>query len=137
MSEQSKQVVRDCWAAASTGNVAAVAAYYNLDAVYYGPGGEEVRGRDNIAAFLTGYFTAFPDMKLTVEDIFAEGDKVFSRVRANGTNTGELLGSIPATGKRMEIRWIMNVARIANSKIAEEWEIFDQMDMMRQLGLAP
>lgn len=134
MSEQNTAVVRDCWQAANGGKVSAVATFYAQDALYHGAGGEEVRGRDNIAAVLEGYFTAFPDIKMTIEDIFAHGDRVFSRVRAEGTHKGELMGT-PPTGKRIDLRWIMNVARVANGKIVEEWEIFDQMDMMRQLGL--
>ena len=135
MSEDAKKVVRDCWAAASSGKIAAVAEFYAPDAVYYGSGGEPVRGRDNIAAVIGTYLTAFPDMKMTIEDIFSESDRVFSRVTARGTNTGPLPNGHPATGKKVEMRWIMNVARISNGKIAEEWEILDLMDMLAQLGV--
>jgi steroid delta-isomerase-like uncharacterized protein len=135
MSEQTKAVVRDCWAAANSGKPSEVAKFYAPDAVYHG-GGDAIKGRDNIVAFLDGYFTAFPDMKLTIEDIFAEGDRVFSRVRAEGTNKGAFMGQ-PPTGKRVDLRWIMNVARVDGGLIAEEWEIVDGAEMMKQLGVAP
>ncbi len=135
MSEATKEVVLDSWKAANTGQVSAVGTFYAKDAVYHGSAGEEVKGRDAIVSYLERYFVAFPNMKLTVEDIFAEGDRVFSRVRAQGTNTGELMG-LPATGKHVDLRWIMNVSRVADGKVVEEWEILDMMDMMRQLGFA-
>ncbi len=133
MSEQNKAVVRNCWAVASTGNVSAVGEFYDEDVVYHGSGGEAIRGRESVTAFLQGYFSAFPDMKMTIEDIFGEGDRVFSRVRAEGTHKGELMG-MPATGRAVTISWIMNVARVANGKIVEEWEVLDLLDVMRQLG---
>ena len=136
MSEANKTVVRDCWNAASTGKVSAVSPYYAGDAVYHGAGGEEVRGRANITAFLETYFTAFPDIKMTIEDILAEGDRVFSRVRAQGTNTGDMMG-MPPTGKRIDLRWLMNVARIAEGKIQECWWAYDVLGALQQLGVVP
>jgi predicted ester cyclase len=78
--------------------------------------------------------TALPDIKLTVEDIFGEGDRVFSRARLQGTNTGEFNG-MPPTGKSIDIRWIMNACRVQDGRIVEEWETVDQMEILRQLGL--
>ena len=102
----------------------------------HGAAGEEITGRQAVVAMIGGYFTAFPDMNTHVEDVFGEGDRVFTRVRLEGTNTGELMG-MPATGKRVEIRWLMNAARLEDGKVIEEWEIFDRMDMMAQLGHLP
>ena len=133
--EENKALVRRGWEIAGTLRSQAMKEVYDRDVLYHGTAGEEIRGLESVVAFIQGYFTAFPDMKFTVEDVFGEGDRVFSRVRVEGTNTGEMMGT-PPTGKRLDIRWLMNVARIADGKIVEEWEIFDQMDMMRQLGLA-
>ena len=134
MSDQNKDVVRGCWEVANRHDASGFDTYYDKDVVYHGGGSEDIRGRENVKAYLQGYLSAFPDIKLTIEDIFGEGDKVFSRARMEGTNTGTLLG-MPPTGKRVEIRWIMNVARVANGKIVEEWEILDALEMMRQLGV--
>jgi predicted ester cyclase len=65
--------------------------------------------------------------------VFGEGDRVFTRVRLTGTNTGEFMGK-PATGKRVDIRWVMNVVRVQDGKVVEEWELFDNLDLMKQLG---
>jgi steroid delta-isomerase-like uncharacterized protein len=133
MSDQNQEVVRACWEVANGHDASAFKNYYDKDVVYHG-GAEEIRGVENVTAYLQGYLTAFPDMKLTIEDIFSNGDKVFSRVRAEGTNTGEIMG-MPPTGRHMEIRWIMNEARVVNGRIVEEWEIVDELEIMRQLGV--
>ena len=133
MVQENKQVVLGCWQAANSHDVSAFDRFYAEDAVYYGTDGE-IKGRANIKAYLQGYMIACPDLKLTVEDIFGEGDRVFTRVRVEGTNTGDLRG-LPPTGRRIDVRWLMNAARIERGQIVEEWEICDQLDIMRQLGL--
>ena len=78
--------------------------------------------------------TAFPDIKVTVPDMIAEGDKVVGDMSFAGTNTGEFMG-MPATNKTISIEEI-HIARIANVKMVEHWGIADEMGMMTQLGLA-
>ena len=134
MSEENKKVVLGCWETANRHDPAGLDRYYAEDVVYYGTDGE-IRGRDNVKAFLGRYMEAVPDLKFTVEDVFGEGDRVFSRARLEGTNTGAFNG-VPPTGRRLDVRWVMNVARIEDGKIAEEWEICDQFEILRQLGLA-
>ncbi len=134
MLEENKQVVLGCGEAANRHVAKGFDRYYAEDVVYHGNDGE-IRGRENVKAYLQGFLTALPDIKLTVEDIFAEGDRVFSRARLEGTNTGEFNG-IPATGRRIDIRWIMNSCRVVDGRIVEEWEILDQLEVMRQLGVA-
>jgi predicted ester cyclase len=87
-----------------------------------------------VKAYLQTFMTALPDLKLTVEEIFGEGDRVFSRARLEGTNTGEFNG-LPPTGRRIDIRWIMNVSHVRDGRIVEEWEILDQLELVRQLNL--
>jgi steroid delta-isomerase-like uncharacterized protein len=133
MLEENKKVVLDCWESANRKDAAGFDRYYDENVVYHGNDGK-IRGRENVKAYLFNYINALPDLKLTVEDIFGEGDRVFSRARLEGTNTGEFHG-MPATGKTIDIRWIMNAARVQNGKIVEEWETVDQLEIMRQLGL--
>jgi predicted ester cyclase len=75
----------------------------------------------------------FPDMKITIEDQIAEGDKVVTRSRSRGTYQGELWG-IPPTGKEVEVTSI-SMDRIEGGKIAEHWTHADQLGMMQQLGV--
>ena len=133
-SEENKAIVRRLWEIASAGDLAAFSEVYAADVVYHEGSGTDRDGLEDLKAYLQAYFTAFPDLQVTVEDMVAEGDKVFSRVRLQGTNTGEMMG-MPPTSKPIDIQWLMSISRIADGKIAEEWEIFNQLDMLQQLGL--
>jgi steroid delta-isomerase-like uncharacterized protein len=62
---------------------------------------------------------AFPDMRVTVEDLVAEGDRVAARVTMRGTHRGVFQGLAP-TGKRVEVR-AMDMFRISDGKIVEHW----------------
>jgi steroid delta-isomerase-like uncharacterized protein len=79
-----------------------------------------------------GYFGAFPDFHLTVEDLVAEGDRVAVRWTWTGTHTGEFMGA-PATGKHVEGAG-MGLYRISGSLIAEQWVTEDMTALMRQLS---
>ena len=79
------------------------------------------------------YRTAFPDVHLTVQDVFAVGDRVAVRWVSRGTHLGPMMG-IPPTGRSIEVMGI-SIFRIANHKVAEEWEGFDTLGLMQQLGV--
>jgi steroid delta-isomerase-like uncharacterized protein len=84
-------------------------------------------------AALKGWHQAFPDVVVVPEKFIAEGDLVTVYWVARGTNTGTGNG-LPATGKKAELAGI-TIWRIVDNKIKEEWSAFDQLSMMRQLGL--
>jgi hypothetical protein len=77
----------------------------------------------------------FPDLRVTIDDRIAEGDKVVTRWTIHGTHTGNLFG-MPPTGQAMTMTGI-SIYRIAEGKMVEGWVQYDQLGMMQQLGLAP
>lgn len=83
--------------------------------------------------------TAFPDLRVTVEDTVAEGEKVALRIHCIGTHQGPLrtpMGMIPATGKRAE--WDANVIQhVRDGKIVAVWPLADVPGMLQQLGVMP
>ncbi len=81
------------------------------------------------------YFAAIPDLHATIDDLVAEGDKVVVRYTVEGTQQGELPG-VPPTGKRFRISGI-SIYRLAEGKIAEQWEQMDMLGLMQQLGVIP
>jgi len=81
------------------------------------------------------YIAAIPDLRVPIEDIVAEGDKVVVRWTAEGTQRGELLG-IPPAGKRLRFSGI-SIYRLAEGQVAEVWEQFDRLGLMQQLGVIP
>ncbi|HLN92263.1 MAG TPA: ester cyclase [Thermoanaerobaculia bacterium] len=82
-----------------------------------------------------GWRSAFPDLKMKVDKTLVDGEFVTVLWSGGGTNTGEGNG-LPATGKTLKGRGI-TIWRISGGKIREEWSEFDQMRIMRQLGLLP
>jgi steroid delta-isomerase-like uncharacterized protein len=86
-------------------------------------------------AALKGWHQAFSDIAIVPEKLIAEGDLVAIYWIARGTNTGTGNG-LPATGKKAELAGI-TIWRIVDGRIREEWSAFDQLSMMRQLGLLP
>jgi steroid delta-isomerase-like uncharacterized protein len=82
---------------------------------------------------LKGWHQAFPDIAIVPKKLIAEGDLVVVYWVARGTNTGTGNG-LPATGKQVEQAGI-TIWRIVDGKIKEEWSAFDQLSMMKQLGL--
>ncbi len=95
----------------------------------------EVTGPAQFKQLVGGYRSAYPDVHLTVEDVFAVGDRVAVRWVSRGTHLGEMMG-IPPSGNKIEIMGI-SLFRIENDQVAEEWEGFDTLKMMQQVGAIP
>ena len=87
----------------------------------------------SIKAFRAGA----PDLHVTIDDMIAEGDKVALRWTTRGTERGSVrtpLGVTPPTERAIDIPGI-NIFRIVNGKIAEEWIVWDTLAWAQQLGL--
>jgi len=90
--------------------------------------------REGLKQLFNMGFKAFPDWHETIEDIIAEGDKVWVRVTYKGTNTGEWLGLAP-TGNKITAMGAVDIYRIVSGKLAEYWNVTDPMDFNKQLGI--
>lgn len=134
MVESNMALQKKAFETVASGNLNAMDALIGPGYTYHGPSGPAVDWAGSKAQ-VAGYVTAFPDLHFTVEVQTANNEYSVARVTATGTNTGELMGMAP-TGKPISIS-IMNLMRIADGKIVEEWENFDEVGMMRQLGLIP
>jgi steroid delta-isomerase-like uncharacterized protein len=82
---------------------------------------------------VTGLLAAFPDLHFTIQDQIVSADKVATRWTAEGTNTGPF-GEVPPTGRRVHVDGLI-LDRVDDGRVVERWEQWDQMAMMRQLGL--
>ena len=78
--------------------------------------------------------SAFPDFSLTIEDMVADGDKVWARMTARGTNRGGFMG--PPNGKSFEAT-VFDMCRFENGKIVEHWGSPDRFAILAQLDLLP
>jgi steroid delta-isomerase-like uncharacterized protein len=95
----------------------------------------EATGQELLKEVFGRLHRAFPDLRVTVEDAIAEGDKVVSRNSVTGTHQGEYMG-IPPTGKSVTYNEIF-IARFVDGRIAETWGVVDVLSQMRQLGMIP
>ncbi len=91
--------------------------------------------REGLKQFFAMVYSAFPDFHSTLEDMFAEGDKVVQRFTARGTHKGEWMGIAP-TGKQISMPG-MAIHRITGGKIVENWVIIDMLGALQQLGVVP
>ena len=73
------------------------------------------------------------DARFVVEDVIAEDDRVAVRVTASATQVGEFMG-LPPSGRTYTIGEI-HIFRIRDGKVTEHWHQFDQIGLMRQLGM--
>jgi steroid delta-isomerase-like uncharacterized protein len=137
MSEHNKAVLRrvfeEVW---NKGNLSLVDELFAPNYEDHDPSTPDFgRGPESEKKRATLYRNAFPDLRLTIEDIIAEGDTVMARWSCRGTHKGDL-GGIAPTGKQISISGV-TVARLSNGKLAEAHVNWDALGLMQQLGVVP
>lgn len=94
-----------------------------------------LRGPEVFKQTVGMYRSAFPDVRITVDDVIAVGDEVVLRWHSEGTHRGELEGLAP-TGARGSVTGI-SIDRWEDGKVVESWSEWDNLGLARQLGAAP
>ena len=94
---------------------------------------EGLTNLESVKRFFAGFFQAFPDYRVEIEHLAAEDDKVFAVCNWFGTHRGTFLG-VPATGRAIRVR-TAEVLRLEGGRIAEHWDVEDQVDLLLALGL--
>lgn len=87
---------------------------------------------EDYSRMVTTWRTAFPDLKMVVNDIIINGDKVAARYTVTGTHLGELWGYKP-TGKQFQFDEIY-IVRVEAGKMVETWGVWDEYGFRKQLG---
>ena len=109
------------------------AEFFSTEFISHTPEGD--MSFDNFIKVVGTLFKAFPDLKFTLDDLIAEGDKVSARYTMSGIHKGKFQG-IPATGKKIKINGL-EIRRMDGGKFVEYWGIMDNFGMMQQLGAMP
>lgn len=104
------------------------------DYVFRSPG-QELHGLESLKDLLTMYRTAFPDLHVEIDDLVVADDKAAMSFALTGRHEGDLMG-IAATGRQVRVDG-MTLSRFEGGRIAGEWEILDQLTLLRQLGVVP
>lgn len=94
--------------------------------------GNPLRGPEGFKTLFRSFTSAFPDLKITVEDTVVEGDKIAARCRVTATHDGHGVGVAP-TNQPVEFSG-MTIVRVMDGKITEAWNEFDFMKMYQTLG---
>lgn len=133
-SEENKAVVRRWIEGFNDGDVQAEADARTSSYVAHFPGRPPLDSDGWMQA--TGAFVeAFPDLRLTVQDIMAEGDRVAARVAFRGTHKGPFQG-LPPTNREVAFTSI-EMNRMVDGKVAEHWVEIDLIGLLHQLGAIP
>lgn len=97
----------------------------------------DIKGKAEIAKHIEGFFTAFPDVKLTVTRELAAGDYVANVGTFTGKNTGDMPAwGLKKTGKDINVQYL-EIMKVADGKVTETWRFWNGMAMAMQLGLIP
>ena len=107
--------------------------FFAADCVQHMPPDAEPMGSDDFKRLVEEFYSAFPEVTHTVEDLMAEGDRVAASVSVRAVHAGEFLG-VPATGEELEWTAIA-IFKISAGEIQERWEIHDHAAVMQQLGI--
>jgi steroid delta-isomerase-like uncharacterized protein len=86
--------------------------------------------------FFRMQLAAFPDLRMNVEDLVADGAKVVARVALSGTNRGAFM-DMPATGKSVNVQLVDIFLFGDDGLVLEHWGVLDALALMQQLGVVP
>ena len=135
MSEENKALFRQIVDGMNAKDLSFVDRIVDQNIVDHDPSPDQAPGPEGFRDMLQMFFAGFPDLKVTINKLIAEGDTVVGAVTTEGTQTGEFMG-IPATGKKISITEV-HMVRFVNGKAVEHWGLADAMTMMQQLGVVP
>jgi len=135
MSAENKALVRrlfeELW---SKGNLIVADELFAANYLHHDPSTPDLgRGPEGEKKRATLYRNAFPDLRVTIDDLIVEGDTVVTRWTARATHKGELRGIAP-TGRQITVTGI-SIARISGGKFVEGWVNWDALGLMQQLGV--
>lgn len=133
---KNKEAVKNLFQAFETGNTTNLNNFiadnvidHNLDP------GMSGKGIDLVKNYIKEYKNGFPDLKIQLEAVIAEGDQVIAHTLLTGTHKGDFWG-IQATNKKVNVEGYDRF-KVVNGKITERWGIFDQVSFFNQIGVLP
>lgn len=136
LGEASRRLIEESF---NEGNFAAADEFVAPEAVTHDPATpaqmRALRGAEMLKRTAQMYRAAFPDLRITVDDVIVAGDKVALRWHSEGTHRGELAGFAP-TGARGGVTGI-SFDRWKDGKVVEAWNEWDNLGLARQVGAAP
>ena len=134
--EESKATMRRYLDVFEQGNIELLDELLAPDYINHSPATPDLpTGPEGVKAVVTMFRSAIPDLRVVVDDMIAEGDKVATRYTLEGTHESELFG-VPPTSRQLSIKSI-TVERVSDGRIRDHWRVTDELGMMQQLGAIP
>ena len=127
-----KRVVAGLYAAISVHNFDTMGRFLANDFVDHNPNPGQAPGGNGAMHAIDEMYKAFPDLKMQVQQVVAEGDWVAARVFVVGTHKGTWMG-IAATGKPFRVGGI-DMLKVKNGQVVERWGFFDTQSLQQQLS---
>lgn len=129
-------IVKKYWEAWNTQDIEVFKELYDHDNYFYSStfDNPNPRNYDNTIENILWNWEISPDARNEVIDIFASGDKVASMTIFKGTYTNDIEGFPSAKGQELNAS-VLNVMRIKDGKIIEEWEVLDNAKFLEQIGI--
>lgn len=109
------------------------------DIVATAPGGVKLHGPQAVKEYNQNFLTAFPDARIDAKQIIVQGRTAVVEGVFNGTHTGTLktpMGDVPATDRKVSGEFIQ-IFEIDRGLVKRDHLMYDQVDLMTQLGMAP
>jgi len=134
--ENNKKIARQTFEAFEKNDITMIDNLYDQDRLkVHFPGTPGPMNFSDYKKMNSEYINAFPDVKISVDFQIAEGEYVCTHVTFDGTHKGGFQG-IQASNKKVKLTSV-SIDRIVNGKIIEEWNEFDQLSLMKQIGAVP
>jgi steroid delta-isomerase-like uncharacterized protein len=124
--------VEEAW---NHGDFSSAETLYTPNYILHNPN-QDFPNVDALQGFITMMRAAMPDLRMNIEDIFGEGDKIAWRFTVTGTHSGGALMGVPATGKSVHNQGLL-ITRFENGKWAEDQCHWDVLGMLQALGVIP
>ena len=133
--DKNKEIIRKIFEdGMNNRNLSVFEEYVSPQYVNHGIPGHQP-GVEGFKEIINQFTEAFPDMKITQDEIIADGDSVATRGSWTGTNKGSFMG-MPATGKQVNVQY-MDFWKLKDGKCVENWVQMDTAGLMQQLGAQP
>ncbi len=128
--EENKEIVRRFIEAYNKQNLDSLDEFVSQDYVDHT---NKLRGLESLKQLMSAGIKGVPDWHETIEDIIAEGDKVWVSLAYTGTHTGEMFGITP-TGNKITATAV-DIYRVVNGKLAEYWNVTDKLALLKPQGI--
>jgi steroid delta-isomerase-like uncharacterized protein len=123
-----RRYIEEVW---NQGNLEFADEIFNRYVSHQPDGSVLERGPEDVKRFVSEFRAAFPDLRLSIDEQIADGDKVVIRATFRGTHQREFRSMAP-TGKEVEVKGITIFRFSSEGKVVESWDSYDQLRMMRQ-----